>query len=90
MRKIPYSNAVGCPMYSMVCTKPNLTYAASLISRFMSDPGKEHWTAIKWVFRYVRRTSGFGLVYRKNKGYSDKLVGYCDANFCGDLDKGDL
>ena len=74
-------------MYSLVCTRPNLSYAASLISRFMPNPSKENWRAVKWVLRYIRRTSGFGLVYRKNEECAKKLVGYCDADFCGDLDK---
>ena len=87
MGKIPYSSVVRCLMYFMVCTRPDLAYAASLISKFMSDPGKEHWRAVKWVLIYIRRTSGFGLVYRKNEECAEKLIGYCDADFYGDLDK---
>ena len=54
MLKIPYASAVGSLMYSMVCTRPDLTYAVSLVSRFMANPGKGHWEAVKWVFRYLR------------------------------------
>ena len=64
-RKVPYANAVGCLMYSMICTRPNLAYATSLISRFMANPGREQWKAVKWVFRYLRRTSSFGFVVQE-------------------------
>ena len=42
MSKVPYSNAVGSVMYSMICTMPDLAFASSLISRFMYNPGREH------------------------------------------------
>ncbi|KAH9728537.1 hypothetical protein KPL70_009073 [Citrus sinensis] len=45
MLKTPYANSVGCLMYAMVLTRPDLSYAVSLVSRFMSNPGKEHWRA---------------------------------------------
>ena len=87
MSKIPYPRTVGCLMYSMICTRPDLAYATSLISRFMSNLGKEHWNAVKWVFRYIKRTSSYGLLYRQSENDVDKLMGYCDADYCGDLDK---
>jgi hypothetical protein len=40
MSHIPYSNVVGNIMYAMICTRPNLGHA---VSRFMHNPGKEHW-----------------------------------------------
>lgn len=40
--KVPYASAVGLIMYVMICTRPDLTYASSLVSRFMANPGKGH------------------------------------------------
>jgi ATP-binding cassette subfamily B (MDR/TAP) protein 1 len=42
MSKVPYSSAVGSLMYAMVCSRSDLSYAMSLVSRYMSNPGKEH------------------------------------------------
>ena len=42
MSKVPYSSAVGRLMYVMVCTRPDLAHAVSVVSRFMVNPGKEH------------------------------------------------
>ena len=67
MSKVPYANAIGSVMYSMICTRPNLAFALSLISRFMSNPRREHWNAVKWVLRYIKATTCFGLHYKKSK-----------------------
>ena len=40
MNKIPYSNAVGCLMYAMVATRPDIAYGVGVVSRFMSCPSK--------------------------------------------------
>lgn len=42
MSKIPYANCVGSLMYSMVCTRPDLAHAMSVVSRYISDPRTEH------------------------------------------------
>ena len=53
----------------------------------MSNPGKTHWSAVKWVLIYFKGTASVGLCYRKFEGDGNKLVGYYDSDFCGDLDK---
>ena len=49
MSKIPYSSVIGSLMYCMVCTRLDLAHAMSVASRFMANPGKEHWAAVKWI-----------------------------------------
>ena len=51
MSKVPYVCAVGCLMYEMVYTKLDLAHAVSNVSRYMANPGREHWNAVKWIFR---------------------------------------
>ncbi|KAL5577780.1 hypothetical protein UlMin_019479 [Ulmus minor] len=87
VERIPYASAVGSLMYAMVCTRPDLAYSASLVSRFMSNPGREHWEAMKWVLRYIKGASDVGLLYKQCEGDSAKLMGYVDADHAGDLDK---
>ncbi|KAK1686989.1 hypothetical protein QYE76_047837 [Lolium multiflorum] len=50
MSRVPYSSAVGSLMYAMVCSRPDLSYAMSLVSRYLADPGKKHWRAVQWIF----------------------------------------
>ncbi|CAN0918246.1 Retrovirus-related Pol polyprotein from transposon TNT 1-94 [Linum grandiflorum] len=54
MSSIIYSSAVGSLMYTMVCTRPDIAHAVGLVSRFLSNPGKAHWEAVKWIFKYLR------------------------------------
>lgn len=49
----PYSNAVGSIMYAMISTRLNLAFGVGLVSRFMSNPSKEHWQAVQWLLRYL-------------------------------------
>src|SRR3954462_15941229 len=46
MRVIPYASAIGSIMYAISCTRPDLNLAESLVARYQSNPGKEHWTAV--------------------------------------------
>jgi hypothetical protein len=66
MNHIPYSIAVGNLMYAMIGTRPDLAHVVSVVSRFMHNPGKEHWNAVKWILRHVKGTSHFGLLFDKN------------------------
>ncbi|KAL2534627.1 cysteine-rich RLK (RECEPTOR-like protein kinase) 8 [Abeliophyllum distichum] len=86
MSNVPYANAIGSIMYSMITTRPDLAYAISFLSRFMSNPGKHHWIALKWLLRYLAGTVKRGLVFEKR---SDKLElkGYVDSDFAGDKDQ---
>lgn len=42
MKKVPYASAVGSLMYAMVCTRPDIAHAVGVVSRFLSNPGKDH------------------------------------------------
>jgi hypothetical protein len=75
-------------MYAMVCTRPNIAHALRVLSRYMSKPGKEHWTTVKRVFRYLCGTASYGLCYQGRPGL-DKVLdihGFVDADWARDLD----
>ena len=57
MSKILYASAVGSLIYTMVCTRPDIAHVVGVISRFMSNPEKQHWEAVKCIMRYSRGTS---------------------------------
>ncbi|KAL6338993.1 hypothetical protein AAG906_024144 [Vitis piasezkii] len=64
MKSVPYSSVVGSLMYAMV-----------VVSRFMSNPGKAHWEAVKWIMQYLKGSSSVCLVYG-NGDVSSGLVGW--------------
>ena len=63
MSKIPYSSAVGSLMYAMVCTRPDIAHAVGVVSRYMNNPGKEHWKAVQWILKYLRGTTSRALCF---------------------------
>ncbi|CAI7776950.1 unnamed protein product, partial [Closterium sp. NIES-54] len=76
----PYPELVGCLMYLMMCTRPDLVYRLSLLARYV-PPGrhrKVHWDAAKRVLRYLCSTSGMGLVLGGRGPVV--LTGYADAS----------
>jgi hypothetical protein len=76
---------VGCLMYAMVCTRIDLAHAMSVVSKYMANPGKQHWDAVKWIFRYLKGTTDYGINFVRQK--SDlSVVGYVDVDYAGDLD----
>ena len=53
MERIPYASVVGGLMYAMVGSRPDLGFAVGYVCRFMSKRGRDHWSAVKWVLRYL-------------------------------------
>ncbi|KAJ9543281.1 hypothetical protein OSB04_022988 [Centaurea solstitialis] len=83
MSRVPYSSAVGSLMYAMICTRPDLAYAISMVSRYMANPGKEHWKAVQWVLRYLSGTRNHCLCFGTSR---DSVQGYVDSDYGGDMD----
>ena len=54
MKVIPYASAIGSMKYVMLCTRPIVCLAMSLVSGYNSDPGLDHWTAVKIILRYLK------------------------------------
>jgi hypothetical protein len=86
MYKVPYACGVGSLMYAMVCTRPDIAYAVSVVSRFMSKPRKEHWKVVQWILHFLRGTSTYGLMLDQRAVNPGQVVGYFDSNFVGYLD----
>ncbi|CAI7790651.1 unnamed protein product [Closterium sp. NIES-54] len=77
----PYPELVGCLMYLMTCTRPDLAYPLSLLARYVA-PGrhrKVHWDAAKRVLHYLYSTSGMGLVLGGRARVV--LTGHADASW---------
>ncbi|GJU92431.1 zinc finger, CCHC-type containing protein [Tanacetum coccineum] len=65
-------------MYAMTSTRPDIAYAVGRLSRFTSNPSRQHWQAITRVFKYLKGTMNYGLSYM---GYPSVLEGYSDASW---------
>ncbi|CAI7875825.1 unnamed protein product [Closterium sp. NIES-53] len=80
-----YPELVGCLMYLMTCTGPDLAYPLSLLARYVAlgRHRKVHWDAAKRVLRYLCSTSGMGLVLGGRARVV--LTGHADASWVDDL-----
>ncbi|CAI7776545.1 unnamed protein product [Closterium sp. NIES-54] len=80
-----YPELVGCLMYLMTCTRPDLAYPLSLLAHYVA-PGrhrKVHWDAAKRVLRYLCSTSRMLLVLGGRARVV--LTGHADASWVDDL-----
>jgi hypothetical protein len=78
MELFPYSQILGSLMFAMVNTRPDLAHPVGLLSRFMSNPGKEHWEALCRTLKYIDETINYSLTYGPN---DNKLHGYSDSDW---------
>nr|GEV48567.1 zinc finger, CCHC-type [Tanacetum cinerariifolium] len=51
--RLEYSRAIGCLMYAMTSTRPDIAYTVGRLSRFTSNPSRQHWKAITMVFKFI-------------------------------------
>lgn len=79
-----YSQVVGTLMYLMVETRPDVAYAVSVVSRFMTNPNSEHMTAVKRIFRYLQGTADLSITY--GAAEAPEIVGFTDSDYGGCTD----
>lgn len=60
---IPYASAIDNLMYAMLCARLDIAYVVNVISRFWFNPGLEHLTTVKAIFKYLRRIKDLILTY---------------------------
>ena len=80
---VPYRELVGSLMYLAVVSRPDIAYAVSVLSQYMSCFSLEHWTAGKEVLRYLKSSPKLGLLFDGTDGC---LVAYSDSDWAGDTD----
>ncbi len=82
MNKVPYASTIGTLMYTMMCTWLDIAYLVGVVSQFLSNPRKEHWAVMKWIFTYLYGTSKICLCFGDSNLV---LVGYTNVDMAGDV-----
>ena len=82
--KTIYQSAVGSLLFLSNRTRPDISFAVGKTARYSSNPSSTHWSAVKRIMRYLNGTIHLGLTYIRYE--SERLVGYSDADWAGDLD----
>jgi hypothetical protein len=78
-----FKQLIGSMMY-LTATRPDIMYAVSLLSRYMSRPTELHHSATKIILRYLQGTTMFGILYRR--GGSHELIGFTDNDYAGSVE----
>ena len=68
-----YRSLVGSLRY-LTCTRPDISYAVGVISRYMESPKSSHWKTAKRILRYVKGTTDLGLLYPRRTNTCVKLA----------------
>ena len=79
-----YASLVGSLIYLSTCTRPDIAYAVSQLSRFSAAPTQAHWNAALRVLVYLRKHTYIGIAYAHDPQF--RLVAYSDASFGEDLE----
>ena len=61
-----YQSAIGCLTYASIAKRPDLSASVGELSKFMSNPGREYWSGIKRIMRYVKGRELLIMVYNTN------------------------
>lgn len=82
-RNFPFREAVGSLLFIANVSRPDIAYAVNSIAQFSEKPLKAHWNAVKRIFKYLKGTRDFGIIFNSGADCS-KIVAYSDADFAGE------
>ncbi|KAG5254074.1 Retrovirus-related polyprotein from transposon [Salix suchowensis] len=68
-----FRSMIGCLMY-LTTTRPNILFAASILSQFMHCANEIHLETTKKVIRYIKGTTTFSIKFKKCQNF--KLLGF--------------
>ena len=61
--QLEYAKVIGCLMYAMTCTRPDIAYAVGRMNRYTSNPNDMHWHDVKRILKYLKKTKDYGISY---------------------------
>ncbi|CAL8134718.1 unnamed protein product [Orchesella dallaii] len=79
-----YQNLIGSLLFISRVTRPDISYAVSYLSRFLTSYDEQHWNAAKNILRYLKNTKHMGILYKASNSDGNALVGYSDADYASD------
>lgn len=79
MSWMPYTCEIGSLMHVMVCNRPNIAHAMSIVSRYIASSKKAHQQVVKWILTYLKGSVEIGLVFRRgtNKAITH-IIRFCN------------
>ncbi len=84
---VPYRQPIGCLIFLMICTRPDIAFAVCCLAQFCEQPLNPHWVAFKRILRYTAGTYNQGITFGHRQYL--KPIGYTDSDWggCGETGK---
>ena len=83
----PYKELLGCLIYIMQGTRPDISYCITYFSQFQNCFSNAHWEYLKGVLRYLKLTEKFVLKFKKKNYNNINLIAYADSDFANSKDR---
>jgi hypothetical protein len=84
-KRLEYLSIVGALGYLSNTTRIDISYTVNMLQRNAASPTTTHLKVAVNVIKYLKGTSTYGLVFRRNSGGNPlQITGYSDADFGGD------
>jgi hypothetical protein len=82
----PYGSLVGALLFVAVCSRPDIAFAVTRLTKFISSPAEQHWTAALQVLAFLFKTRfcGVELGFKRKGGGLPNIEGYADSDWAGD------
>ena len=84
VNQVNYQSMVGSLLYASIATRPDIAQAVGAVSKFNFCPTEAHLTAVKRIFCYLKGTINLCIKYERSA--DNRLVGFSDADWAGDMD----
>jgi hypothetical protein len=85
MHGIPYVKAIGCALWPVVISRPDVAFVIGVLSQFIQNPGLAHWKALKHVIVYLGSTKYFWLTFGgRTKIFAQE---FCDTDLASQKDQ---
>lgn len=81
--EVPYREVVGSLIFAAIVSRPDISYAVGVASRYLAKHSMVQWNGVKRILKYLRGTANYGILYKSNS--SCEITGYCDSDFAGDV-----
>jgi hypothetical protein len=82
----PYAEVIGSLLYMTTCTRPDITYAVNVLSKYIACHDQTHSLAAKGIMRYLSGTKNLGITFKRKDSGSFKLRAYTDSDWAADKD----
>jgi len=78
-----YRSIVG-GLHYLSFTRPDISFAAHRVSKFMHQPKQSHWICVKRILRYLKHSISYYLLLSRSSSFT--FLVFSDADWAADID----